>query len=82
MLGGRSLDAFVKERRDQEVKKKIRLTKGTPELTAQQICDYVTFELAIHAFDTQSGWIDTFERQREYTRRYIVMVKLNPAKVQ
>jgi hypothetical protein len=38
------------------------------------------FELAIHAFDIQSGWIDAFERQRTYTRRDIFMGKLNPEK--
>jgi hypothetical protein len=80
MLGGRSLDAFVKEGRSQEVKNKTRLTKGTTGLTAQQIYDYAIFELAIRAFYTQSGWKDAFERQREYTRRYIFMGKLNPEK--
>jgi hypothetical protein len=42
MLSGRSLDNFVKERRAQEVKNKIRLAKGETELTAQQ-----TYECAI-----------------------------------
>jgi hypothetical protein len=36
--------------------------------------------LAIRAFDIQSGWRDAYERQREYTRRYIFMGKLNPEK--
>jgi hypothetical protein len=36
--------------------------------------------LAIRAFDIQSGWRDAFERQREYTRRYLFMGKLNPEK--
>jgi hypothetical protein len=36
--------------------------------------------LAIRAFDIQSGWIDAYERQREYMRRDIFMGKLNPKK--
>jgi hypothetical protein len=43
------------------------LAKGTTELMAQQIYDYAIFELAIHAFDTHSGWRDACERQREYS---------------
>jgi hypothetical protein len=48
--------------------------------TPNQIYDYAIFELAIHAFDIQSGWIDAYERQREYMRRDLFMVKLNPGK--
>jgi hypothetical protein len=36
--------------------------------------------LAIHSFDTQSGWRDAFEHQSEYTMRDIFMGKLNPEK--
>jgi hypothetical protein len=38
------------------------------------------FELAIRAFDIQSGWRDAYERQREYLRRDLFMGKLNPEK--
>jgi hypothetical protein len=38
------------------------------------------FELAIRAFDIQSGWRDAYERQREYMRRDLFMGKLNPEK--
>jgi hypothetical protein len=38
------------------------------------------FELEIHTFDIQSGWIDAFERQREYMRRDLLMGKLNQEK--
>jgi hypothetical protein len=34
--------------------------------------------LSIRAFDTQSGWRDAYERQREYMRRDLFMGKLNP----
>jgi hypothetical protein len=49
-------------------------------LTAHQIYEYAIFELAIHTFDTHSDWRGAFERQREYTRRYLFMGKLNPEK--
>jgi hypothetical protein len=50
------------------------------EYISQQVyyCDF--FELAIRAFDIQSGWRDAYERQREYMRRDIFMGKLNPEK--
>jgi hypothetical protein len=48
--------------------------------TPNQIYDYAIFELSIRAFDTQSGWRDAYERQREYTRRDLFIVKLNPEK--
>jgi hypothetical protein len=38
------------------------------------------FELAICAFDIQSGWRDAFERHREYMRRDIFMGKLDAEK--
>jgi hypothetical protein len=46
----------------------------------QHIYDCAIFELAIRAFDIQSGWRDVYERQREYMRRYLFMGKLNPEK--
>jgi hypothetical protein len=48
--------------------------------TPNQIHDCAIFELAIRAFDIQSGWRYDYERQREYMRRDIVMGKLNPEK--
>jgi hypothetical protein len=48
--------------------------------TPQQIYDCAIFELLICAFEIQSGWRDAYERQREYTRRDLFMVKLNPEK--
>jgi hypothetical protein len=69
MLHGHRSDAFVNERRTQIAKNKICVAKNRMELTEQQIHDYAIFELAIRAFDIQSGWRDAFERQREYTRR-------------
>jgi hypothetical protein len=47
------------------------------EYTPQQIYDFAIFELAIRAFDIQSGWRDAYERQREYMRRDLFMGKLN-----
>jgi hypothetical protein len=61
-------------------KNKIRAVKTQNELNEQQIHDYKIFEMAIRAFDIQSGWRDAFERQREYTRREIFMGKLNAEK--
>jgi hypothetical protein len=80
MLHGRGLDDFVNERRAQMAKNKIRTAKNQNELHEQHIHDYAIFELAIRAFDIQSGWRDAFERQREYTRRDLFMGKLNPEK--
>jgi hypothetical protein len=74
------LDDFVNERRAQMAKHKIRAAKNQNELTEQHLHDYAMFELAIRAFDVQSGWRDAFERQREYTRRTLFMEKLNPEK--
>jgi hypothetical protein len=73
MLAGRSLEAFLTERRTQESKNKIRKAKLQMEHTPSQIYDYAIFELAIRAFDIQSGWRDAYERQREYMRRYLFM---------
>jgi hypothetical protein len=54
--------------------------KEQKEYSPQQIYDCAIFELAIRAFDIQSGWRDAYERQREYMRRYIFMGKLKPEK--
>jgi hypothetical protein len=80
MLHGRGLDAFVNERRAQMAKNKTHVAKNQNELNYQHIHDYAIFELAIRAFDIQSGRRDVFERQREYTRRDLFMEKLNPKK--
>jgi hypothetical protein len=81
MLAGRSLEAFLNERRTQETKNKTHKTKEKIEYTLQQIYDCEIFELAIHAFDIQNGWRDAYERQREYMRRDLFMGKLNPEKI-
>jgi hypothetical protein len=80
MLVGRSLEAFLNEKRSQEEKNKLRKANTQTEHTPKQIYDYAIFELAIRAFDNQSGWRDAYERQREYTRRDIFMGKLKPEK--
>jgi hypothetical protein len=80
MLAGRSLEAFLNEKRSQEAKNRIRKSKTQTEHNPNQIYDYDIFELAIHAFDIQSGWRDAYERQREYMRRNRFMGKLNPEK--
>jgi hypothetical protein len=78
MLSGHSLEAFLNERRAQEAKNKKRKAKNKTMHTPQKNYDCAFFELAIRAFDIQSGWRDAYERQREYMRRYIFMGKLNP----
>jgi hypothetical protein len=78
MLVGRSLEAFLNERRAQETKNKTRKAKEQTEYTPQQMYDCAIFELAIRAFDIQSGWRDAYERQRDYMRRDRFMGKLNP----
>jgi hypothetical protein len=80
MLAGRSLEAFLNEKRSQEAKNRIRKAKTIIEHTPNQIYDFAIFELAIRAFDIQSGWRDAYERQREYMRRDLFMGKLNPEK--
>jgi hypothetical protein len=80
MLAGRSLEAFLNEKRSQEVKNKIRKTKTQTEYTPKEIYDFAIFELSIQEFDIQSGWRDAYERQREYTRGDLFMGKLNPEK--
>jgi hypothetical protein len=74
MLMGRSLEAFLTERRAQEGKRRIRKAKDQTLHTPNQIYDYTIFELAIRAFDNQSGLRDAYERQREYMRRDLFMV--------
>jgi hypothetical protein len=78
MLAGRSLEAFLNEKRSQEAKNRIRKAKTQIEHTPKQIYDFAIFELAISAFDIQSGWRDAYEWQREYMRRDMFMGKLNP----
>jgi hypothetical protein len=80
MLAGRSLEVFLNEKRSQEAKNRIRKAKTQTEHTPNQIYDCAIFELEIRAFDIQSGWIDAYERHREYTRRDLFMGKLNPEK--
>jgi hypothetical protein len=55
MLAGRSLEAFLTERRSQESKNIIRKAKDQTLHTPNQIYDYAVFELAFRAFDIQSG---------------------------
>jgi hypothetical protein len=81
MSAGRGLEAFLNEWRAQDTKNKTRRAKEQSEYTPQQIYDCAIFELAIRAFDIQSGWRDAFERQRKNMRRDIFMGKLNPEKL-
>jgi hypothetical protein len=80
MLTGRSLEAFLNEKRSQEAKDKNRKINTLVEHTPKQLYDFVIFELSIRDFDIQSGWRDAYERQREYMRRDLFMGKLNPEK--
>jgi hypothetical protein len=80
MLAGSSLEAFINEKRSQEAKNRVRKSKTIAEHTPKQIYDFAIFELSIRAFDIQSGWRDAYERQREYMRRDLFMVRLNPEK--
>jgi hypothetical protein len=81
MLAGRSLEAFVNEERSQEAKNRVRKSKTIAEHTPKQIYDFTIFELSLLAFDIQSGWRDTYERQRENMRRDLFMRRLNPEKI-
>jgi hypothetical protein len=49
MLAGRSLEAFLNEKRSQEAKKRIGKTKTHTEHTPKQIYDFAIFELAVRA---------------------------------
>jgi hypothetical protein len=60
MLAGRSLEAFLNEKRSQEAKNKVRKIKTLTEHTPKQIYDFAIFELSICAFDIQSGWRDAY----------------------
>jgi hypothetical protein len=80
MLEGRSLEAFLQEKRAQEAKNRVRKAKTIAEHTPKIIFDFAIFELSIRAFDIQSGWRDAYERQREYIRRDLFMGRLNPEK--
>jgi hypothetical protein len=80
MLAGRSLEAFLNEKRSQEAKNRVHKSKTIAEHTPKQIYDFTLFELSIRAFDVQSGWRDAYERQREYTRRDLLSGRLNPEK--
>jgi hypothetical protein len=64
MLAGRSLEAFLNDKRSQEAKNRIRKTKTQAEHTPKQIYDFAILELSIRAFDVQSGWRDAYERQK------------------
>jgi hypothetical protein len=80
MLAGRSLEAFINEKRSQEAKHRVRKSKTIAEHTPNQIYDFAIFELSIRAFDIQSGWCDAYERQRAYMRRDLFMGRLSPEK--
>jgi hypothetical protein len=79
LLAGRSLEAFL-NKRAQEAQNETRKAKEQAVYTSQQIYDCSIFELAIRAFDIQSGWRDAYERQREYMRRDIFMGRITPEK--
>jgi hypothetical protein len=55
MLAGRSLEAFLNEWSAQEAKNRILKAKKQTMHTPQQIYGCAIFELAIRAFDIQSG---------------------------
>jgi hypothetical protein len=80
ILSGHSLEAFLNEQRSQEAKNIIRKAKEHTLHDPKQIYDCAIFELAIRAFDIQSGWRDVYERQREYMRRDLFIGKLKPEK--
>jgi hypothetical protein len=80
MLVGRSLEAFLNEKRSQEAKNKARKFKTLVEHTPKQMYDFSILELSIRAFAIQSGWRDANGRQREYTRKDLFMGNLNPEK--
>jgi hypothetical protein len=74
------VEAFLNEKRSQEAKHKLRKTNTQTEHTPKKIYDFAIFELAIRAFDIQSGRRDAYERQREYMIRELFMGKQNPEK--
>jgi hypothetical protein len=54
MLTGRSLEAFLNERRSQEAKHRIFKAKEKTMHTPNQIYDCAIFELAIRVFDIEN----------------------------
>jgi hypothetical protein len=56
MLTGRGLEALLNKRRAQDTKNKARRANEQTEYTPQHIYDCTIFELAIRAFEIQSGW--------------------------
>jgi hypothetical protein len=70
----------LNEKRSQEANNRIRKTKTQTEHTPKQIHEFAIFELAIRAFDIQSGCRDAYKRQIKYMRRDLFMGKLNPEK--
>jgi hypothetical protein len=60
MFPGCILEEFLNEKRSQEAKNILRKTKTQMEHTPKQIYDFAIFELAIRAFDIQSGWRDAY----------------------
>jgi hypothetical protein len=56
MLAGRSLEAFLNEKRSQEANNRFRNSKTIAEHTPTKKYDFTIFELSIRAFDTQRGW--------------------------
>jgi hypothetical protein len=58
MLAGRSLEAFLNEKRSQEAKNRVQKSKTIAEHTPKQIYDFAIFELSIRALDIQRGWRD------------------------
>jgi hypothetical protein len=64
MLAGHSLEAFLSERCSQEAKNIICKANEQTMHNPNHIYDCAIFELAIRAFDIQSGWRDAYERQR------------------
>jgi hypothetical protein len=73
---GSVFDGETRTRRENRIRKDKYQRLHNPN----QIYDYAIFESAIRAFDIQSGWRDSYERQREYMRRDLFMGKINPEK--
>jgi hypothetical protein len=70
MLAGRSLEAFLNEKRSQEAKNKLRKIKTLVEHTPTQIYDFAIFEFSIRALTSKvDGEMPT--TGRESTREEI-----------
>jgi hypothetical protein len=80
MLAGRSLEAFINEKRSQDAKNRVCKAKTLTEHTPKKIFDFALFELSVPAFDIQSSLRDAYERQKEYMRRDLFMGRFNPEK--